>query len=501
MAGEPTAREVDEIEARSSRRRARWLLIAVAAGVFVAADDQTSIVTVLPPIVNDIGLTVDDFYRASWVVNAYLLGYLVALPIVGRIADVYGHARVFSACLLVFMLGSALVALAPSFTPLVVFRAVQAIGGGGVVPVAMAIVVSQLPPEKRLVGLGAIAAASEAGALLGPLWGGSIAEFWGWRTVFWVNIPMTLPVMVAVWRLAARGDRVVASIDWAGAAILGLALALLTFALVDDPNARRPHLLTATMIAGAAAMGAAFFWHEARTADPMAPLRALRDRAVFAANLTSFLLGVGLITVLIGVPLFVNLVLVEGALDGGLTLMRLTAAVPVGALAGGWLASRVGLRATAVPGMLLAAVCFGGLQAWDRELSEVLRSLPQIVGGFGFGLVIAPLGAAVLQRVQEANRAAASAWLTLSRVAGMLVGAALLTSTGLGRFYARAGAVSFDSPEFAALVSEAQVTTFREVFIAGAVVMLLASLAAWFIGHGRTGSEGDEGTDPWWTVG
>jgi hypothetical protein len=83
----------------------------------------------------------------------------------------------------------------------------------------------------------------------------------------------------------------------------------------------------------------------------------------------------------------------------------------------------------------------------------------------------------------------------------MLVGAALLTSTGLGRFYARAGAVSFDSPEFAALVSEAQVTTFREVFIAGAVVMLLASLAAWFIGHGRAGGEGDEGTDPWWTVG
>jgi MFS family permease len=150
-------------------RRPRWLLFVVAAGVFVAADDQTSIVAVLPPLIQDIGLTVDDFYRASWVVNGYLLGYLVALPIMGRVADVYGRARIFAASLGIFMTGSALVALSPSFEPLVLARTFQAIGGGGVVPVAMAIVVSELPRERRLLGLGAIAAASEAGALLGPL--------------------------------------------------------------------------------------------------------------------------------------------------------------------------------------------------------------------------------------------------------------------------------------------------------------------------------------------
>src|SRR5690606_36848797 len=122
-----------------------------------------------------------------------------------------------------------------------------------------------------------------------------------------------------------------------------------------------------------------------------------------------------------GVPLFVNLVLVEDALEGGLTLMRLTVAVPVGAVLGGWLAGRLGLRATAVLGCALAAVCFGGLQAWDGELPEVLRSVPQLVGGLGFGLVIAPLTADVLQRVQDEHRAPASAWLTLSRMTGMLV--------------------------------------------------------------------------------
>ncbi|MEE8421701.1 MAG: hypothetical protein V3S31_02870, partial [Dehalococcoidia bacterium] len=170
--------------------------------------------------------------------------------------------------------------------------------------------------------------------------------------------------------------------------------------------------------------------------------------------------------------------------------------VPLGALAGGWLAGRIGLRATALWGMWLAAAGFAGLQAWDRELGEALRTLPQLAGGFGFGLVIAPLGAAVLQRAGERERATASAWLTLSRVAGMLVGASLLTSSGLGRFYARAGSIEFGSPEFAALVSQAQVDTFREVFIAAGLVLAVAGLAAWLIGRGAR-----EGVhDPWWTV-
>ena len=216
---------------------------------------------------------------------------------------------------------------------------------------------------------------------------------------------------------------------------------------------------------------------ERRAPQPMLRLSMFAPRAVWSANVATLLLGGGLITALIGVPLFVNLVLAGRPLDGGLTLMRLTLAVPLGALAGGWLAGRGGLRATALSGMWLAAAGFVGLQAWDEELSEVLRTLPQLVGGFGFGLVIAPLSAAVLQRVAEGERATAAAWLTLSRVVGMLVGAALLTAQGLGRFYARAGSIEFDSPEFEALVRSSQVSTFREVFIVAAVVMAAAGRA------------------------
>ena len=480
---------------RTTERKQRWLLIAVAAGVFIAADDQTSIVTVLPALISDIGLTVDDLYQASWIVNGYLLGYIVALPIVGRLADVYGHARVYAAALGLFMAGSVLVAVGPNFGAIVASRALQAVGGGAVVPVAMAIVVDELPRGRRLMGLGAIAAASEAGALIGPLWGGAITEWFGWRMVFWVNIPMALPVLAAVWLLAGRTRRR-AGIDWLGATLLGAALAVLTFALVDDPNAPRALGVTLLMLVATAALATLFWQHERRTEAPLVRLGMLGSREVIAANATSLLLGGGLITALIGVPLFVNLVLAEGALAGGLTLMRLTVAVPAGALAGGWLGSRHGLRAIASLGMVLTAVGFAGLQAWGETPSELVRTAPLLVGGFGFGLVIAPLSAAVLQRVREDERASAASWLTLSRVTGMLLGAALLTSSGLGRFYARAGTIDLDSPEFDALIVDAEVSTFREVFVVAAVVMVVAAAVAWWIGRGDR-----DGTDePWWTI-
>lgn len=471
------------------------LLAVVAGGVFIAADDQTSIVAVLPTMVADIGLTVDEFYRMSWIVNGYLLGYLVALPLVGRIADVFGHARVYAAALAVFMLGSALVAVAPTFETAVAARALQALGGGAVVPVAMAIVVDELPPGRRAMGLGAIAAASEAGALLGPLWGGAIAEWLGWRWVFWINLPMALPIALGAWWLAPQVRRG-GAIDWPGALLLTAALTVLTFALVDDPLDRRPLLATLAMLLAAGVVAAAFVLREQAARVPVVRLAFFRSRTVWAASLASLLMGGGLIAALITVPLFANLVLVESPLEGGLTLMRLTVAVPAGALLGGWLSGRVGLRPPLVAGMALAALGFVGLAGWDVPLSEVQRTLPQLVGGLGFGLVIAPLAAAVLQHAGDEERATAAAWLTLARMIGMLVGAALLTSSGLGRFYARVAQVEFGSPEFEALIATAQVATFREVFVAAALVMLAAAAVSLLVRRTRTADP----IDPWWTI-
>ncbi len=486
-------------EPPASAARGRWLLVVVAAGVFIAADDQTSVVTVLPLMIPDLDITADEFYRSSWIINGYLLGYLVALPVMGRVADVYGAGRIYAASLLLFSVGSVLVAVAPGLEFLVVARSLQAVGGGAVVPVAMAIVIRELPARARAPGLGAIAAASEAGALVGPLWGGAIADWLHWRAVFWINLPMAVPLAFAAWRLATH-ERRSGGVDWWGAALLGAALAVLTVTLADDPLNPRALPATVALLAAAAAAAAAFAWRELNTPVPLVRPAMLAERTILAAEAATLLAGMALITVLIGVPLFVNLVLAEGPLAGGITLLRLTAAVPVGALAGGWLAARADLRTLAALGMLLAAAGVGALAAWDEGLGEPLRSAPQLVAGLGFGLVLAPLASAVLSRVGEGERATAAAWLTLARVAGMLVGAAVLTSSGLGRFYARAGTVEFGSPDFEDLVRAAQVDTFREIFLAAAAVLVVAAALCTMLGRPpeRGAVVPAEGGRRWW---
>ena len=233
------------------RDTSTWLLILAGLGVFFAADDQTSVVAVLPSMIKDVGLAQDQFYRAAWIVNGYILGYVVAMPLMGRVADAYGRGRIFSLALVLFCVGSAWVALSSDLTMLSIARAVQAIGGGAVVPVSMALVMQLASPSRRALGLGAMAAASEAGGLIGPLWGGGIADLLGWRWMFWINLPMCLPIAAALWLMARRESRVARQdLDLPGATLLGISLVCLTIALTDDPIQPRGTLVTLLLFGG-----------------------------------------------------------------------------------------------------------------------------------------------------------------------------------------------------------------------------------------------------------
>ena len=152
------------------------MLAVAAAGVFLAALDQTSVVTALPEIIDEIELPITRLDQAAWIVTGYLLGYTVAMPLLGRVSDVYGHGRIFLFSMLVFLTGSAGVALANDLWWLVGARVVQAIGGGAVVPVSIALASETLPGSRRGLAIGLIAAAAEGGATLGPLYGGGIIE-------------------------------------------------------------------------------------------------------------------------------------------------------------------------------------------------------------------------------------------------------------------------------------------------------------------------------------
>ncbi len=470
----------------TGRDRTTWLLVLTALGVFFAADDQTSVVAILPDMVSDVGLPQDQFYRAAWIVNGYILGYVVAMPLMGRVADRYGHARVFAASLLLFCAASAWVALAQGLTMISIARGVQAVGGGGVVPVSMAIVTMNVSPARRAVGLGAIAAASEAGGLFGPLWGGGIAELLGWRGVFWINLPLCIPVALAVLRFSPdRRKSSTSGLDLPGAVLLGSSLACLTVALTDDPIAGREGGITLLLFAAAAASFLVFLLHETRSASPLVNMILFRTPRISAAFLANGLTGGTLIVAMVSVPLFTNVLLDGDALEGGLNLMRLTVALPVGALTGGWLASRFGLNAGAAFGLILASCGFIGMATWSENPSEVALTAPLLVAGLGFGLVIAPLNAAVMEEAIEAERATLASLLTVVRLVGALVGVALLTTHGLSGFYAAAGLIPLDAPGFESQLRGLQVESFRDTFIVAAGVCFATLLPVLALGRGR----------------
>jgi MFS family permease len=185
------------------RRDDRWRLALAALGVLLAAADTYVVVVALPNIMNGVGLGLDRLQRATPIISGFLLGYVAVLPLIGRIADLAGTTRAFTACLAVFGTGSVLTATAHTLPVVVLGRGVQGLGGGGLVPVTLAMVAGRWPPDDRGVPLGVVGALQELGSVIGPLYGAAIVAVASWRTIFWVNVPATL-VLGGAFLLIAR---------------------------------------------------------------------------------------------------------------------------------------------------------------------------------------------------------------------------------------------------------------------------------------------------------
>jgi MFS family permease len=484
-----TAESESAARTRNVAERARpfspnWLLIAVGFAVFLGALDQTVVVTLLEPILNGVNVPIDQFYRAAWIVNGYILGYVVAMPLMGRIADVYGHSRVFLAALAIFLIGSLWVSACQGLTLLIIARAVQALGAGALVPVSMAIVAEHVPPERRALSFGLLGAAAEGGGLLGPLWGGSLVELIGWRGHFWVNVPLALPVAFIVLKFSRDRKHERVPVDYVGGILLGGALTTLAIALTDDPVAARPVWVNVALYISAVVFAAAFIWRERVAKTPMLALSLFRSVVFAAGNFTHMLLGGGLIVAMVSVPVFTIAILKGSYFLGGLNLMRLTVMLPVGAVAGGYLAGWIGYHRTTAMGMAISGVGFFFMHFWSASIGDPWFTLNLMLTGLGFGLVIAPISAAVVNSVAEGERATASALLTVMRLVGMLIGVALLTSRGLGHFYQLAGTVPLNSPNYTQTVQGLEVGSFQDIFLAAAIVCIAAVVPAMLIGRG-----------------
>jgi MFS family permease len=538
---------------RREKRIALAALTVACIGVFFTALDQTVVVTALPKIIADPGINISftQIDHAAWIISAYLLGFIIAMPLMGRVSDIYGRRRVLLLCLSIFGIGSIFCGLAPTLgqifdlsflssfgidtsSPgliwLISARFVQAIGGGAVVPVAMAIVSDFYGEERRGLALGIIGAVTEAGGVLGPLYGALIVQHLGWTYIFFLNAPLVLALMVGAWFLIPKGKRLHEGIDWLGAVLLGSMLTCLSLGLAQQGTELGP-----TTVNGAAPQNnpvslilavvflIAFIvveriprWRVPRlslskrfpvlcfglvkqTRWPVIDLSLFKRFPFSASSLVSLLVGAALIIAMADIPLFVNTVLVKQVspddmpLTSGLALLRLTAMIPVGAFLGGWLCSRISCRFTGVLGLLFVATGFYLMSRWSMNVNWTQITISTLTTGLGFGLVIAPISTTAINAVRATQAGMGAAVVTSLRMVGMMLGLAALTSWGLAYFKHLASQFPSLPPtatteqfakwsqDYAAHLINSAHTVYSAVFFTTMILCLIAIIPALFL--------------------
>ena len=311
----------------------------------------------------DLEIPLTDLDKASWIVTGYLVSYTVAMPLAGRLSDVYGRVRMFQAALVVFSIGSALVAIAPDFPWVVSARVLQAVGGGATVPIGLAMAVAAVAPEKRGVALGLVAASAEAGSVMGPLYGGAIIEWIGWRWIFWLDVPQSF-ILIALLAVLPNRANPEAKMDYFGALALGGALTLLTIALSQRSIFSGESIVPYFMAGLGVLLIVVLIVVERRAIQPLLASFLYTSRAFLSSNATQFLVGVSLIIALVAVPLMAGTVMEKSALESALHLVRLTAAIPVGAVVGGYILRWTGVRAVCITGLAFIGIGLLFMSGW-----------------------------------------------------------------------------------------------------------------------------------------
>ena len=453
------------------------ILGILCLGVFSTALDQTVVVAALPSVMLDLEIPLTDLDKASWIVTGYLVSYTVAMPLAGRLSDVYGRIRIFQAALVLFSIGSALVAVAPDFSWIVSARVLQAFGRGATVPIGLAMAVATVAPARRGVALGLVAASAEAGSVLGPLYGGAIIEWIGWRWIFWLDIPQSL-ILIALLAVLRNRPNPEAKMDYFGALALGGALTALTIALsqrsIFSGESIAPYLMAAVGVSLVVVLIAV----ERRAIQPLMASFLYTSRAFVSSNIAQFLVGVALIIALVAVPLMAGTVMEKSALASALQLVRLTAAIPVGAVIGGYMLRWAGVRAVCVTGLAFIGVGLLFMSGWETEVEELRLTAPLALTGLGFGLVIPPISISALSAAPSHYWGAAASLVTASRMVGMALGLAALSAWGIERFYSLTAHVvigeTFEETE--APLIEAGVTVFQNLFMISGFLALVAIL-------------------------
>lgn len=434
--GEPDEEDADHTGAAGSgrpealgpvpRRTARWLLVATAPVMGMLVLDQTAVSVALPGIANELGAELSDL---QWVLSAFAIGMVTALPLGGSLGDRFGRRRMVLTGLAVFATSSAAASFAPDVLWLILARVPQALGAAMMVPNAIAMLSLAYPPERQGRAIATWTGLAFIGLIAGPLVGGAVTDAVGWRGVFWFAPPLALLSGTAILRLAPaiRPGRSAQPFDVAGTITASIALLLLTYTLIESGRTgwQQPQLLL-TGVLGLIAL-AGFLAIERRVAAPMLDLRVFGNGAMAVTIVVATLVTSVMNTAFFFLSLYLQSVQRYSAGRAGLILVAFTASVVITSLVSGRFLDRFGVRRPMLTGLAAlstAMIAMAGLMHSERFGALFLTML--VLGGCGIGVLQASETTGVMLLAPKGRSSVASAILSTGRQLGSIVGIAVL---------------------------------------------------------------------------
>ncbi|MEC7920502.1 MAG: MFS transporter [SAR202 cluster bacterium] len=415
-----------------------FYIFILCLAVFIAADDQTVVVTLLPSMVLDLGISVGELNKISWTITSYLLGFTLVMPLAGKLCDKFGYRLVLIFSMIIFSIGSLLIGITvnlpeSNYVPsklnwLIVFRFLQAMGGGAIIPIAIASVSLILEKKYWIYGFGLIGASAEAGGVIGPLWGSLILEIWDWPAAFFINIPLAI-LIIFLALLMPKSKKNKHQIKFLDISLFSLIIIISTIFISEYDGLDFTQiilLITILALVIITTIKIRLFNQE------ILPDKLIKSKTFLWSSLTHFFIGSSLIIVMVIIPLSGSTVFGLDSLTIGLSLLKLTAFIGLGSILGIFL-TRLSLTLTLILGSILIT---SGTIIYSNNIETPTNEIDYIfyILGIGFGLFIVPIHNSGLHKISENIRGISSSMISLSRMLGMIFGLSLMTTIGTARF-------------------------------------------------------------------
>lgn len=397
--------------------------IALFIATFLTAIEGTIVSTAMPIVASEL----QGIGLMNWVFSIYLLTSAVTIPIFGKLSDLFGRKNIFIYGTIVFLIGSTLCGLSQSMEQLIIFRAIQGIGAGAIMPVTMTIIGDIYPFEKRAKMLGIMGMAWGIAGVVGPLIGGFFVDQMSWHWIFYMNIPFGIASIGMVgWYLKENIPMEKKSIDYLGAIVFSAAVLLFLYTLQQVGSHQWS---TFEIIIGfffSFLLFTVFVWIELKAEEPMIPIKILSLPAISVGNAVAFLASVVLIGTMVYIPMWAQGVLGKGATESGLMLAPMSLTWMVGSFIGGRMLLLKGERFTIASGMSIIALAVLWMFSFTLSTPSLHFYLLSAVIGLGFGTVITITSVTVQSAVDFSKRGVATASNTFFRTIGQSIGSAFI---------------------------------------------------------------------------